>query len=285
MKNTKKLIMGMVISLAVIGATLTAPKITKAALTTNNLGDLFIIGGLFKNDTSGILNTGSGSGLDLGNLIILDQLFGNGNSRATGRANLGNLLILNQLFNNTGLFGANTGTNNLSRLFILDRLFSNNGGGIFSSSVLGGATSQPRTTAPPRVTEPTTPTSTPSTPTTTSTPVTSTTSTAPTIPTPTTTPSATSTTSTPAVGTPTGETVVTITSFGYVPQEVTINAGETVRWISRDLAAHTITSDSALFDSPILNTSESFRMTFTAHGTYRYFSKPDPSIAGTVIVK
>lgn len=150
MKGFRKLAMSVGATGALL-ATMIGTLPAQAATTANNLGDLFVLSSLFANgnDSTGLLNNNSNA--DLGNIFVLDQLFGNGSlTRGTvsgsNRSSLGNLIILNQLFNNNnGLLGSgggllNNGGNNIGSLFVLDRLFSNNSNGIFSSSVLGGTT-------------------------------------------------------------------------------------------------------------------------------------------------
>jgi hypothetical protein len=97
-----------------------------------NLGDLIILNQLF--DGNGLFNggVGTGTGTNLGNLIILDRLFSDGGGiLGGGGTDLGDLIILDQLFGGNGLFGngAGTGTGtNLGNLIILERLFSDGGG-------------------------------------------------------------------------------------------------------------------------------------------------------------
>ncbi len=92
-----------------------------------DLGDLFLLDRLF-GDNSGIFG---GGGTDLGDLIILDELFGNdngifngnndvdlnGDNLFNGDFDFGDLFILDRLF---------TGDNDvdLGDLFILDQLFN-----------------------------------------------------------------------------------------------------------------------------------------------------------------
>jgi len=94
----------------------------------NSLGNLLILDQLFGGD-GGLLNGGFLGGNDLGDLLILNQLFGtNGNifnGGMLGGNSLGNLLILDQLFGGDG--GLLNGGGDLGNLLILDQLF---GGGL-----------------------------------------------------------------------------------------------------------------------------------------------------------
>lgn len=147
MKHIKKIVTGITMMAMMLGAAVIMPGKADAQVVATNLGDLAVLEVLFsQNDSTGILN--NGEGIDLGNVLVLDQLFGtsrpvNGRARANNRASLGDLIILNQLFNRNNLFNvgssavvtgttAGTGTaattgrvNTLGQLFILDRLFGN----------------------------------------------------------------------------------------------------------------------------------------------------------------
>lgn len=99
-----------------------------------NLGDLFVLDQLFGRN-SGILGSNTG-GTNLGNLFVLDQLFGGtsgvlGNNGILGGGgvlgnnnSLGDLFVLDQLFgrSSNGILNNSNGTN-LGDLFILDQLF------------------------------------------------------------------------------------------------------------------------------------------------------------------
>ncbi len=73
--------------------------------------------------------------------------------------------------------------------------------------------------------------------------------------------------------------------FGaFVPSTLTVPAGTTVYWISRDIELHTVVSDNRLFEGS-LPVGGSFNYTFTEPGTYGYFCEPHPEMAGVVIVE
>ena len=285
-KLRKTLLAILIITVSVFGITGIAANPAKA-LSANDLGDLFILTMLFgKNDSSGILN--NGGGVDLGNMIIISQLFGNGGllsgsaQNNTGKSGLGQLLILNQLFGNSNLFGLSGTQNNLGRLFVLDRLFGGGTNGIFSGNILSNSAAATRTTTGSSVVAPAPATS--ATTTVTTTPVTA--PVAPTAPTPTPTPPVTTATSTATSTAPTTErVVVNIQNNSYVPETITVSPGTSVVWINQDLVTHTITSDNLLFDSSSLNNSQSYQVTFRTLGKFDYHCKLHPEMKGTVIVK
>ncbi len=74
--------------------------------------------------------------------------------------------------------------------------------------------------------------------------------------------------------------VVTQTGFTFSPASVTVNQGDTVRWVWSD-NFHTVTNGTgsadaaagALFDAPLDSGHTSFQFTFTNAGTYAYFCR------------
>jgi plastocyanin len=73
----------------------------------------------------------------------------------------------------------------------------------------------------------------------------------------------------------------------FVPSTIVIVIGvnNTVTWVNNDIAIHTVTSDSGIFDSGYLNPGQSWSYTFTNPGTYEYHCSIHPWMTGTVIVK
>ncbi len=79
---------------------------------------------------------------------------------------------------------------------------------------------------------------------------------------------------------------VVIENYRYVPSEITIKAGDTVRWTNREKR----TSHSILFKGPQgfeserLFPDESWSRTFDQPGSYPYGCGPHPDMAGHVEV-
>ena len=76
----------------------------------------------------------------------------------------------------------------------------------------------------------------------------------------------------------------------YVPYESIIYSGETIVWKNIDSAQHTITSGSSgkpdgLYDSGIINGSDSYQHTFSNSGKYQYFCNIHPWMNGIISVK
>jgi len=108
----------------------------------------------------------------------------------------------------------------------------------------------------------------------------------------------------PNRGSPVGkEAAVRMTnSLTYVPEEVTIRAGQTVVWTNTSSLAHTVTADPALaqdrshvqlpegappFNSGDIAPGAVFRYTFEVPGTYVYFCIPHEAMGmvGRIIVQ
>ena len=61
------------------------------------------------------------------------------------------------------------------------------------------------------------------------------------------------------------------TEYAFAPAQLTINAGDTVRWVNRGALPHNTTADSGAWASPLLMApGVSFSHTFTAAGTFSY---------------
>jgi len=87
-----------------------------------------------------------------------------------------------------------------------------------------------------------------------------------------------------------GETVtVDIPAIEFDPEEVTVEAGTTVKWTNTDDLPHTVTKDGGPgpdFDSGDLEPgSGEFEQTFDQPGTVDYVCTIHPGQAGTVIVE
>jgi len=97
-------------------------------------------------------------------------------------------------------------------------------------------------------------------------------------------------------------TVTMTNTLSFSPQQVTIQAGETVEWKNTSVIVHTVTADpeeatveesvqlpdgAAAFDSGDLDRGETFTHTFETPGTYRYFCIPHEGarMFGTVVVE
>ena len=65
-----------------------------------------------------------------------------------------------------------------------------------------------------------------------------------------------------------------------------IKKGETVVWINRDSAPHTVTSDSGNeINSPQLSNEQVYSHLFSNTGTFNYYCSVHPSMKATIIVE
>ena len=86
-----------------------------------------------------------------------------------------------------------------------------------------------------------------------------------------------------------GETVrVGMEDIQYVPKEVKVKAGGTVRWTNSDSVPHTVTKQAgpgAKFDSGTLEVGATFERKFARPGKVDYVCKIHPNQMGTVTVE
>lgn len=78
---------------------------------------------------------------------------------------------------------------------------------------------------------------------------------------------------------------ITILNFAFGPQTVTVSPGTKVTWTNKDSTAHTVTSDSPLFDSGQINPGGTYSFTFNQTGNFGYHCNIHTSMTGTIIVK
>lgn len=83
--------------------------------------------------------------------------------------------------------------------------------------------------------------------------------------------------------------VVTMSSGSFLPAQITIEAGTTVRWDNTSNIAHTVTSGMRGSPTGIFNVTlepgESFSFTFEEPGTMDYYCIPHFGMDGIVIVE
>ena len=77
---------------------------------------------------------------------------------------------------------------------------------------------------------------------------------------------------------------VEISGFAFVPAGLAIAPGDTVVFTNRDLAPHTVTSESGLFESGRLGSGQSVRMSFGQAGDYPYLCSLHPRMRGRIRV-
>jgi plastocyanin len=77
---------------------------------------------------------------------------------------------------------------------------------------------------------------------------------------------------------------VNMSNTSFLPSQVTITAGTTVKWTNGSSMPHTVTSSSGLFNQH-LNVGETFSYTFTTAGSYSYTCTLHPGMDGVVTVQ
>jgi plastocyanin len=79
---------------------------------------------------------------------------------------------------------------------------------------------------------------------------------------------------------------IRIINFTFVPENYTIQKGETVIWMNLDYGPHQIMSDSGNeISSSVLHRAEVYSHTFKTAGRYSYHCAIHPSMKGKIIVE
>jgi plastocyanin len=81
-----------------------------------------------------------------------------------------------------------------------------------------------------------------------------------------------------------GTNEVFIQGMAFSPSTITVTAGTTITWTNKDGVAHTVTSNTGLFDSGSINTNGTYSHLFSATGTFPYKCTVHPTMTATVIV-
>jgi plastocyanin len=82
-----------------------------------------------------------------------------------------------------------------------------------------------------------------------------------------------------------GETVeVSVEGFAFVPQNLTVSVGTTVRWTNADGTAHTATATGAEFNGS-MSGGATFEHTFSAAGVFDYFCSIHGNMTGEITVE
>lgn len=80
---------------------------------------------------------------------------------------------------------------------------------------------------------------------------------------------------------------VWIVGSNFVPWTITVPVGTKITWVNKSTSAHTLTSDTGLFDAPLRFNGDSFSYTFTSRGVFEYHCTPHTAtgMTGKVIVE
>ena len=82
-----------------------------------------------------------------------------------------------------------------------------------------------------------------------------------------------------------GPNAISIQDFSFNPSSLTVSVGTTVNWTNNGNVAHTVTSDTNIFDSGQISPGAGFSYTFNESGTFNYHCNNHPDMHGTIIVQ
>jgi plastocyanin len=87
-------------------------------------------------------------------------------------------------------------------------------------------------------------------------------------------------------GSSTSPPTVTIKNFKFEPKTLRVKVGTKVTFITEDDTTHTATSsEGSTFDSKRLPTNQSYTVTFTTVGTYKYMCDIHQYMTGSIVVQ
>ena len=78
--------------------------------------------------------------------------------------------------------------------------------------------------------------------------------------------------------------LVVIQGVQFAPQELTVNAGDSVEWQNHDPFPHTVTAVGKQFDSHQIAAGQSWKYTATKAGEFAYGCSLHPTMHGTLRV-
>jgi plastocyanin len=87
-----------------------------------------------------------------------------------------------------------------------------------------------------------------------------------------------------AIAGPTTHTVL-IQGMKFVPEVLTVEAGDTVVWLNKDFFPHTATADDRSFDSRNIATNKAWKYVATKSGTFHYVCALHPTMKATLVVR
>ncbi len=79
--------------------------------------------------------------------------------------------------------------------------------------------------------------------------------------------------------------IISITSSGFSPLDVTVSAGETVRFTNNDTTKHAATGDNGKWGTGTLNAGDSYVIEFKTAGTFAFTDSYDTTNTGAIFVE
>ena len=77
---------------------------------------------------------------------------------------------------------------------------------------------------------------------------------------------------------------VYILSSAFDPPTITVTVNTTVKWTNKVWVAHSVKSNTGIFNSGTFNVNGTFSYQFTAPGTYEYHCDAHPAVTGKIVV-
>jgi plastocyanin len=81
-----------------------------------------------------------------------------------------------------------------------------------------------------------------------------------------------------------GANEVLIQGMAFSPSTITVTAGTTVTWTNKDEVAHSVTSNTGIFDSGSISNNGSYSYLFSTAGTFPYHCMVHPMMTASVVV-
>ena len=77
---------------------------------------------------------------------------------------------------------------------------------------------------------------------------------------------------------------VSIKSTGFSPGTISITHGDKVTWTNKDKTDHQVVADDGSFATPIIHAGQSYSVTLSRAGSFRYHDALAPRLAGRITV-
>ncbi len=78
--------------------------------------------------------------------------------------------------------------------------------------------------------------------------------------------------------------IVTFTIFQFVPAEITVKIGDTIKWINQDFIPHTATADDKSWNSRLINPGEEWELIVESELFSSYFCLYHPSMKAKLLI-
>jgi plastocyanin len=78
---------------------------------------------------------------------------------------------------------------------------------------------------------------------------------------------------------------VTIEEMRFKPERLTVERGDTIVWVNKDLVPHTATSEAGRFDSETIQTAKSWKFTARTKGEFAYICSFHPTMKAMLKVE